>query len=299
MTIKQLRYLIAVQDTNSFTGASKKLDVSQGVISQSIKDLETELGFKIFERTSKKLKITKQGFLTLMEAKKILNTCNDIMSIKKIDTPNSLKVRAFDFSPITNVFHKFVKKYEHTKNTHFSLKISEYNEIIDGVLENECDIGILVFPYNSKHGLNKYLDENLFNVIPLSTHKMYVKLRNDHPALESENPLSKLKNYKLIHYRNESFYPNTLNNHFFIDFNNTIYINDKNSRYELVSSTNVYMIGIKQLPLYKEKYNLHEIALKDSYVEIVCFYKKNIELSTYMDEFVKQLVTEFSSLFKS
>lgn len=297
MTIKQLTYLIEVKNTGSFTAASKKLGVSQGVVSQAIKDLETELGFKIFDRSSKKIEITKQGFLALTEAKKIMNTCNHMLSIKKIDTPNSIKIRTFDFSLVMDTFNQFVKKYECTKNTHLSLKISEYNEIISGVLEKECDIGILCFPYNSKHGIQKYLDETIFNVIPLCIQQMYVKLRKDHPVLKSNNPLIELKNYKLVHFRNESFYPNTFEEKLFIDFNNTIYINDKIARYEIVSSTNAYMIGMQQLPIYRDKYNLHEIEIKNRRIEIVCFYKKSTTVSDYMNEFIELLVKEFSSLF--
>jgi hypothetical protein len=128
---------------------------------------------------------------------------------------------------------------------------------------------------------------------------MYVKLRKDHPALQSNNPLRELKNYKLVHFRNESFYPNTFEEKLFVDFNNTIYINDNTARYELVSSTNAYMIGIKQLPVYKEKYNLHEIAIQNRRLEMVCFYKKSTKLSDYMNEFIDLLVNEFSLLLKA
>lgn len=299
MTIKQLTYLIEIQNTGSFTAASKKLGVSQGVISQSIKDLESELGFKVFERTSKKLDITKRGFLTLTEAKKILNTCKDILSIKKIDTPDSLKIRTFDFSPIIDTFNGFVKKYEHTKNTHLSLKISEYNDVINGVLENKCDLGVMIFPSQSKHGVSKFLDGKLFNVVSLATQPLCIKLRKNHPALISNNPLTELKNYKFVHFRNESFYPNSSMEKMFIDFNNTVYLNDKVARYKLVSTTDAYMIGIRQLDEYKKAYDLHEIPLRNSSVEIVCFYRKNAELSEYMADFIDSLCDKFRLLFNS
>jgi DNA-binding transcriptional LysR family regulator len=299
MTIKQLTYLIEIQKTSSFTGAAKNLYVSQGVISQSIKDLERELGFKIFNRTSKKLEITKQGYLVLCEAKKILNTVKNIKTIKRINTINSLKIKTFDFSPILDAFNAFAKKYESTKNTHLSLKISEYNEIISGVLEEECDLGILIFPYDSKYGKGKYLDDDLFEIIPLSIQQIYVKLRQNHPALEKANPLNELKNYKLVHFRNESYYPNTVNEKLFIDSNNSIYINDKEARYKLVSSTNAYMMGMTQSAYYKEKYNLHEIEIDKHMVEIICFHRKNKALSNYTSEFIDLLSHKIASFLKT
>lgn len=296
MTIKQLTYLVEIANTNSFTVAAKNLGVTQGQISHAIKELEKELGFKVFDRTSKKINITKQGYLVLGEARKMLSCLSNIHSIKKTFTGNSLKIRTFDFTPIITAFRKFVEKVGETKNTHLSLKISEYNEIISGVLNGECDLGVLVFPYNSKHGKQKYLDEDLLEIITLTKQQMYVKLRNDHPLARKGNIFNELNKYKLIHFRNESFYPSTSNEQFFIDNNNTIYLNDKETRYKVVASTNAYMIGMSQTKYYKEKYDLLEVPIKDQIVEIVYFYKKGENLNSYAHQYIEFLEKEMKTL---
>ena len=46
MTIKQLKYLIAVADAGSITEASKRLFIAQPSLTASIQELEKELGVK-------------------------------------------------------------------------------------------------------------------------------------------------------------------------------------------------------------------------------------------------------------
>ena len=55
MEIRQLQYFLAIAQDTSMTEASKKLHVSQSTLSSSIKALENELGFPLFDRDGKRL----------------------------------------------------------------------------------------------------------------------------------------------------------------------------------------------------------------------------------------------------
>ena len=61
MNINQLKYVIEVSSASSMREASRKLYISQPALSNSIKELEDELGILIFERTNKGLILTKIG----------------------------------------------------------------------------------------------------------------------------------------------------------------------------------------------------------------------------------------------
>lgn len=62
MNIQQLRYVVAIANNGTFREAASKLFVSQPSLSVSVKDLETELGFQIFRRTTAGTVLTSQGF---------------------------------------------------------------------------------------------------------------------------------------------------------------------------------------------------------------------------------------------
>lgn len=61
MTLTQLRYAITVANADSMNEAAKQLFISQPSLSTAIKELEEELGIKLFLRTSKGIVITAEG----------------------------------------------------------------------------------------------------------------------------------------------------------------------------------------------------------------------------------------------
>ena len=50
MTLQQLKYVVTVARTGSMSEASKELFISQPGLTTSIRELETEMGIKIFTR---------------------------------------------------------------------------------------------------------------------------------------------------------------------------------------------------------------------------------------------------------
>ena len=61
MNIRNLKYLIAVAETNHFGKAAERCFVSQPTLSGQIKKLEEELGVTLFERTKRSVSITPVG----------------------------------------------------------------------------------------------------------------------------------------------------------------------------------------------------------------------------------------------
>ena len=72
MELNQLRYFIALADALSFTDAAGHLHVSQPALSYQIKQLENELGARLFDRTSRKVSLTIDGRTFLPLARSVL-----------------------------------------------------------------------------------------------------------------------------------------------------------------------------------------------------------------------------------
>lgn len=61
MTLLQLKYFISVAETGNFTHSAKQLYASQPTVSRQIQMLEEELGYSLFNRNSKPLRLTEPG----------------------------------------------------------------------------------------------------------------------------------------------------------------------------------------------------------------------------------------------
>ncbi len=61
MTLQQLRYLVAVVETGSFTAAARALHVAQPSLSQQIRALEAELGGALLDRLPRAVRLTAAG----------------------------------------------------------------------------------------------------------------------------------------------------------------------------------------------------------------------------------------------
>src|SRR6267154_5050636 len=77
MELRHLRYFVAVAEMENVSRAALKLHVSQPTLSTQIRDLEDELGFTLFERTGKAVRLTDAGFSFLKEARAVLERTDE------------------------------------------------------------------------------------------------------------------------------------------------------------------------------------------------------------------------------
>lgn len=71
--IEQLKYFIEIAKCQSIKGASENLFLTQQSLSQTIKNLEKELGFLLLNRTPGGITLTKEGQLFAAFAQKMLD----------------------------------------------------------------------------------------------------------------------------------------------------------------------------------------------------------------------------------
>lgn len=72
MDLRQLRYFIAVAERGGFAAAASTLNVAQSALSRHVKELEHELGGKLFERGARGVSVTESGKVLLARGRWLL-----------------------------------------------------------------------------------------------------------------------------------------------------------------------------------------------------------------------------------
>ena len=72
MELRHLRYFTAVVQWKSYREASRRIHIAQPAISQTIADLEQELGLKLFFRAGRNAQVTPEGEVFYAEAARTL-----------------------------------------------------------------------------------------------------------------------------------------------------------------------------------------------------------------------------------
>ena len=88
MTLLQLRYVIACVENGTIAKAAQAMYTSTSNLSQSIRGLESEVGFEIFHRSNNGITLTEKGTVFLEHAMKIQLEIDTIAKLKEAETVN-------------------------------------------------------------------------------------------------------------------------------------------------------------------------------------------------------------------
>ena len=79
LELRQLRCLVAIVDTGSFTDAAIDLGVSQAAVSRTLRSLEQVLGVRLLHRTSRAVTPTTAGVQVLARARQLLAEADNLV----------------------------------------------------------------------------------------------------------------------------------------------------------------------------------------------------------------------------
>lgn len=155
MDIRVLRYFVTVAREGSMTGAAKFLHVTQPTLSKQLKDLEEELGKKLFIRSNYNIKLTEEGVVLRKRAEDILamvdKTKNEFITMDDIAGGDvyigSAETDAFKY--FTQAAISLQSRYPRMCYHLFSGNLYSITERLDRGLD---DFGIVVDPVD----LSKY-----------------------------------------------------------------------------------------------------------------------------------------------
>src|SRR6266404_105787 len=147
VSLDQLRTFIAAVDEGSFSAASRKLLRSQSVVSETISNLEDQIGVQLFDRSGRYPKLTPAGLAILGDARSIITGVDLLKARAKgisVGLEPELSVVIDVFYPIdaiTQVAKEFRQKYPGV--VPLRIYVEALGAAIQPILDGRCSIGIV------------------------------------------------------------------------------------------------------------------------------------------------------------
>jgi DNA-binding transcriptional LysR family regulator len=182
MELRQLRYFLVVGEEQHYGRAAKRLRVAQPALSRQIQSLEQELGFTLFERLPRGVRISAAGKVFLQDARIILNELNDATSsAKRIASGQSgiLRVGFVESISWHGVVPDSLRRFrERLPDAELRLKPLSSLEQVAAIKSNSLDVGFAVESANPGEQLTQ---------IRVSTVQFMLAVPNDHKFTEMKN----------------------------------------------------------------------------------------------------------------
>ncbi len=247
MTIIQLKYVIALANASSMREAASKLFVSQPALSATIRELEEELGIKIFERNNKGIALTNEGREFLTYAKQAVSQYQVIedryVESERDKVHFSVSMQHYVFA--VKAFLNAIREFSYSKYT-YSVQETKTDEVLINVRDLKSEIGIISYSKGNENIFRKLFREYGLSFHPLMVRDTYAYLWKDHPLADREEiSLEDLKEYPCISFDQSSeseFYlsEEALGEY---DFVKRIKSNDRATSMEIMAGMNGFSIG--------------------------------------------------------
>jgi DNA-binding transcriptional LysR family regulator len=188
---RHLRYFLAVAEDLHFRKAAERLYISQPGLSRQIKQMEDDLGIKLFDRHNRKVSLTHVGMYLKSEIARNLKGLDQIIYHAKLlqEGKDGNLILGYVGSAMQKIVPQLLLEFkEEYPNVIFSLKEMDNQRQIENLLSQDIDIGFIRLE-RVPIGLN---------IQPVLKDTFCLVLPKEHP-INSENFKS------LSQFKNESF----------------------------------------------------------------------------------------------
>ncbi|HAH74962.1 MAG TPA: LysR family transcriptional regulator [Kandleria vitulina] len=302
MTITQLRYAIVVANSNSMGEAARTLFISQPSLSASIRELEKEIGIKLFIRSNRGISVTSEGKEFIGYARQVVEQFQ-LIETRYVDNEHvkkkigiSLQHYAFAVKAFVEMVKQFgMSEYE------FAIHETQTYEVIEDVASLRSEIGILYLNEFNRQVLTKIFLEKGIEYKELLKCGIYVYMYKQHPLVKdlSEEELEKkvITLEELEEYPCLAFDQGSYNSFYFAeevlstyDYKQLIRVSDRATMLNLMVGLNGYTLcsGILCETLNGSNYCAVKLD-QEELMSIVYIVRKGIEISPLGKKYLEEI----------
>jgi DNA-binding transcriptional LysR family regulator len=191
MELRHLRYLVAVAEELNFGRAAIRLRISQPPLSQQIRQLEEELGVRLFDRTKRHVKLTESGKRIVLEAQQILSQVDHFVNVASRVSEGAIgRLAVASTGGTSDILVAALGRFTHQyPAVHIELQLMNTALQIEALREKHVDIGFLSLPVDDPNlKLETVKREPMWLAIP----------KNDPLATYKKIPLANLEQQPIV-----------------------------------------------------------------------------------------------------
>ncbi len=184
MNISHIKYIAEIEKTGSITKAAANLFMGQPNLSKAVRELENELGIKIFRRTTKGVEPTAEGREFIVKAKTVLEQFSELESAYKPSgtVKKRLAVSYVYGGYISDAIGEFAA-YAGDCSCEFTE--ADSLSTLKNVSEGYSDIGIVRFAA-SENGFPREIDEMGLSAETVGTFSPCLLLNGENPLANTD-----------------------------------------------------------------------------------------------------------------
>ncbi len=176
MEIRQLKAFVAIAESGTFTAGALRVHVTQAAISMQIRQLENELGARVFVRAPRHVILTEAGEHLLQRARQILRehdaAVEEIAALAGAER-GRLRVGSASAMVLTEPLPKILKELRKQHPAAEIAVISGTSEaLVDQILSGELDIAFVSLPVDARGIQTERLRDDQLVAIASPRHKL-------------------------------------------------------------------------------------------------------------------------------
>jgi DNA-binding transcriptional LysR family regulator len=147
--LRHLRYFVAAAENENVSRAALKLHVSQPALSRQIHDLEDELGFALFQRDAKSLRLTEAGRAFLNESRAVLQRAQSAVAAARAVAEGGRAELHVGYapSPLARILPRTLRAFQEQRpKVRVRLHDLSTEELVTGVRERKLALALMVRP---------------------------------------------------------------------------------------------------------------------------------------------------------
>ena len=176
MEIRQLRAFVAIAELGTFTAGALRVHVTQAAISMQIRQLENELGAKLFIRAPRRVMLTEAGEQLLQRARQILRdhdaAIDEIAELAGAER-GRLRIGSASAMVTTDVLPKLLKEVrKHHAGAEITVASGTSEALVQQILAGELDVAFVSLPVEARGINTERLSQDQLVAVASPRHKL-------------------------------------------------------------------------------------------------------------------------------